>query len=172
MPIPRRPARSFSVSNLLMTPLMHGKVNAIMAADCAITNRLRRRQKTMFREAARQFGVTQKAIHLETGMSLTSLSEYARGLTTMSGDAIMRLAEWQDFPSELLTMLFAGTGRVVSDEGEDPADVALHELGREGAHFLAEKADAEADGVVTSMERVKLKRRAKRIEAVARKVAA
>lgn len=142
-----------------------------MAADCAITNRLRRRQKTMFRLAASD-GFTQKVINGHTGMSLTSLSEYARGLTTMSGDAIMKLAEWQDFPAELLTMLFAGTGRVVADEGDEPADGALHELGREGAHFLAEKADAEADGVVTDIEKSRLKKRAKRIEAVARKVAA
>lgn len=143
-----------------------------MAADCAITNRLRRRQKTMFRVAERQFGLTQKAIHLETGMSLTSLSEYARGLTTMSGEAMMRLAEWRDFPAELLTMLFAGTGREVHDEGDEPEDGALHELGREGAHFLAEKADAEADGVVNMDEKRRLKKRAKRIAAVAQKVAA
>jgi transcriptional regulator with XRE-family HTH domain len=143
-----------------------------MAADCVITNRLRRKQTTMFREAERQFGLTQKSIHLETGMSVTSLSEYARGLTSMSGEAIMKLAEWRDFPAELLTMLFAGTGREVRDEGDDPEEAAIHELGREGAHFLAEKADAEADGVVNLDEKRKLKRRARRIEAAARKVAA
>lgn len=142
-----------------------------MAADCAITNRLRRRQKTMFRLAASE-GFSQKIIHDHTGMSLTSLSEYARGLTTMSGDAIMKLAEWRDFPADILTTLFAGTGREVRDEGSDPVDGALNELGREGAHFLAEKADAEADGVVDLSEKRKLKRRAARVEAAAKKVAA
>jgi hypothetical protein len=142
-----------------------------MAADCAITNRLRRRQKNMFRLAANE-GFSQKVIHAHTGMSITSLSEYARGLTTMSGDAIMKLAEWHDFPAELISTLFAGTGRAVCDEGDEPDDGALHELGREGAHFLAEKADAEADGVVNLSEKRKLKRRAKKVEAAARKVAA
>ena len=147
------------------------KVNVIMAADCAITNRLRRRQKTMFRLAANE-GFSQKVIHDHTGMSVTSLSEYARGLTTMSGDAIMKLAEWHDFPADLLSTLFAGTGRQVLDEGADPEDGALDELAREGAHLLADKADAEADGVVDLSEKRKLKKRARRIEVLARAVAA
>lgn len=143
-----------------------------MATDCAITNRLRRRQKAMFRIAANE-GFSQKLICFHTGLSATSLSEYARGLTTMSGEAIMKLAEWRDFPSDVLTMLFAGTGREVHDEGDgEDDDGALHELGREGAHFLAEKADAEADGIIDLTERTRLKRRARRLGAVARKVAA
>lgn len=142
-----------------------------MAADCAITNRLRRRQTTMFRLAANE-GFSQKAIHAHTGMSPTSLSEYARGLTTMSGDAIMKLAEWEDFPAELLSTLFAGTGRVVFDEGGVPEDAALDTLGRESAHYLAEKADAEADKNVTPIERGKLKTRARRVGAAAAAVAA
>lgn len=141
-----------------------------MASDCAIAHRLRRRQKTMFRMAANE-GFSQKVIHSHTGLSLTSLSEYSRGLTSMSGEAIMKLAEWPDFPSDVLTILFAGTGRELHDEG-DGEDDAFHALGREGAHYLAEKADAEADGVVTPIEKSKLKRRAKRIEAAARRAAA
>ncbi len=142
-----------------------------MAADCAITNRLRRRQKTMFRIAAND-GFSQKVIHDHTGMSLTSLSEYARGLTTMSGEAILKLAEWRDFPAEVLTILFNGTGRELTDEGAQPEGGELDALGREGAHYLAEKADAEADGIVTTIEKGRLKKRARRIAIVALKVAA
>lgn len=142
-----------------------------MASDFAITSRLRSRQKQMFRLAAKE-GFTQKAIADETGMSLTSLSEYARGLTSMSGEAIMKLADWPDFPAELLSVLFSGTGRKVEDEGDEPSDGALDELGREGAHYLAEKADAEADGVVDLTEKRKLQRRARRVQAAARAVAA
>jgi transcriptional regulator with XRE-family HTH domain len=132
---------------------------------------LRKRQQTMFRLAAKE-GLTQKVIHDETGMSLTSLSEYARGLTSMSGEAIMKLALWPDFPAERLSTLFAGTGREIVDEGGEPEDGALDELAREGAHLLADKADAEADGVVDINEKRKLKKRARRIETLARAVAA
>lgn len=142
-----------------------------MASDFAITKRLRSRQKLMFRLAAKE-GFSQKIIHEDTGMSLTSLSEYARGLTSMSGEAIMKLADCEDFPSHLLSILFAGTGRFVADEGDEPEDAAMDELVREGAHFIAEKADAQADGVIDMDEKRKLQRRARRISAVAKKVAA
>jgi len=62
-----------------------------------------------------------------------------------------------------------GAGKHIGTD--EPDDGTLDALGREGAHFLAEKADAEADGQVTHIERDKLKHRARRIASVARAAA-
>lgn len=104
---------------------MAGKVNTIMAHSCNITQRLLRSQKTMFRLAEHDHGITQSEIHQSTGMSLSAVGQYARGETAMSGPAIMKLAAWSDFPSALLSKLFTGTERVVSDLGSDD-DHAAH----------------------------------------------
>jgi hypothetical protein len=62
----------------------------------------------------------------------------------------------------------------------EPASIApaeepeggLTELLCEAAGFVAEKVEADRDGVVTHIERIKLKERARRVAARARAVAA
>lgn len=98
-----------------------------MQHDCSITQRLLRRQKTMFRLAERDYGITHKEVHHETGMSLSAIGQYARGETAMGGPAILKLAAWKDFPADLLTLLFDGTNRVVCNEGDgDHTEYADH----------------------------------------------
>lgn len=104
---------------------MGGKVNTIMAHDCNITQRLLRSQRTMFRLAERDHGITQSEVHHATKMSLSAIGQYARGETAMSGPAIMKLAAWQDFPSALLSILFSSTERAVCDVDGD-GDHAAH----------------------------------------------
>jgi hypothetical protein len=73
-------------------------------------------------------------------------------------------------PDDCTSVILADAGKHIgSNEGTDGDFDAL---GREASHFVAEKLDAEADGVVTHIEKRKLKDRAQRVAAVARKVAA
>jgi hypothetical protein len=89
-----------------------------MAVDSAISDRLKHRQRVMFRAAADR-GFSQKVIHFDTGLSLSVIDEYARGETAMGGPSILALASLPEFPAELISLLFDGTGRAVIDE---PAD--------------------------------------------------
>ena len=115
-----------------------------MAHDCGITASLKRRQKTAFRIAERQYGITQKAIELETGLCRTSIGEYARGETAISGPALMKLASWPEFPVECLSIMFAGTGRVVRDEGGGShQDYAEHCIDFSAAYAEARRDDSE-----------------------------
>lgn len=94
-----------------------------MASDCAITHRLLSRQRTMFRLAASQHGFSQKVIHLETGMGVTTIGQYARGETAMSGPAIIKLSSIKDFPAALLSdLLFDDLPRCVVNVGGDDGD--------------------------------------------------
>ena len=85
--------------------------------DSAISDRMKRHQVVMFRAAAKQ-GFSQKIIHFDTGLCLSVIDEYARGVTCMGGPSILALAGLKDFPSDLLSLLFDGTGRVVIDEAQ------------------------------------------------------
>jgi hypothetical protein len=111
--------------------------NAKMSHDCAITQRLLSNQRTMFRLAEAGFGFSQKAIHLLTGMSLSVIGQYARGETAMGGAAILKLSGIRDFPAELLTLLYSGTGRIVVDTPELSGSTAEYDDLARGALALA-----------------------------------
>lgn len=134
-----------------------------MAHDCAITQRLKAKQRTMFRLAERDHGITHKIVHLETGMSLSAIGEYARGETAMSGPAIIKLANMEDFPAELLSLLLDGTNRHIAD-GEDDAS-CLDTLGDEAddiAREVRRARDPRSPGGtdITDQERVVILRKA------------
>lgn len=108
-----------------------------MSHDCAITQRLLANQRTMYRLAECGFGFSQKAIHLLTGMSPSVIGQYARGETAMGGPAILKLSAIKDFPAELLTLLYAGTGRIIVDTPDlIPSAAEYDDLAR-GALALA-----------------------------------
>lgn len=94
-----------------------------MSSDCNITHGLLNRQREMFRLAEHQHGWSQKAVHHATGMSLSAIGQYARGETAMSGPAIIKLASVPDFPSDILSLLFTGTGRHVADDDRKDSDL-------------------------------------------------
>ena len=108
-----------------------------MSHDCAITQRLLANQRTMYRLAECGFGFSQKAIHLLTGMSLSVIGQYARGETAMGGAAILKLSAIRDFPAELLTLLYAGTGRIIVDTPELMGSTADYDDIARGALALA-----------------------------------
>lgn len=123
----------------------------------------------MFRLAERD-GISRKIICLSTGYSRTAVDEWARGEKAMSGPALVAVASMPEFPAELLSLLFDGTGRHVADDSGETGD--LDALGCETAGFTADYVEAKRDGKITPIERNKLKAAAARIANTAGKVAA
>ena len=119
----------------------------------------------MFRLAESGHGFSQKAIHLETGMGLSTIGQYARGETTMGGAAILKLAGVKDFPAELLAVLFDGTGRAVVDV--DLAEADWMALAADSAGVAAEICEASRDGVITPAEKARLRTRTRALIAEA-----
>lgn len=125
-------------------------------------------QREVFRLAEKEEGLTLAAIAARSPLKLGTLKGWRDG-AAMPAWALGALGA-AGVPDHLLSLLIAPFGKHVGSDESDDGDLDV--LGREGAHFLAEKADAEADGVVTHIERSMLKGRARRIAGVARKAAA
>ena len=82
-----------------------------MAYDCAITQALLRRQQDMFLEAANR-GVTHKAIHYQTKLSLSVIGQYARGETAMSMPSMLKIMTVVG--NELVSMLLDDGDAIVN----------------------------------------------------------
>lgn len=125
-------------------------------------------QRDMFRLAAKEHGLTLAVLAKRAPISLSTLKGWNQG-AAMPAWALFALGE-AGVPDELLSLVADPFGRHVGTNETGDGDLdALH---RESAHFSAEKLEAEADGVVTHIERGKLKHRARRIASVARRAAA
>lgn len=125
-------------------------------------------QREMFRLAEKEEGLSLTVIAARSPLKHGTLKGWRDG-AAMPAWALGALAA-AGVPDHLLSLLLAPFAKHIGSD--ETGDGDLDALGREGAHFLAEKADAEADGVVTHIERSKLKGRAKRIASVARRAAA
>lgn len=130
------------------------------------------KQRELFRLADHRHGLSLEVLASETGVSLTTLKSYNN--SNIFARAKMPLAVFvklcRVIPDDCTSIVLADAGKHVgSNEG---GDGDLDALGREASHFVSEKLDAEADGVVTHIEKSKLKDRAQRVAAVARKAAA
>lgn len=127
-------------------------------------------QERMLRLAKRDYGITAKVIAAETGIPLPTVESWRRS----NAPVAMALADFvlvcRVIPDELTSLVLEPSAKHVGtdENGEGDFDV-LH---RETAHFGAEKLEAEADGVITHIEKAGLQHRARRIAAVARKAAA
>lgn len=122
----------------------------------------------MFRLAAKECGLTIAAIAQRSPLAASTLKGWCDG-AAMPAWAIGALGS-AGVPDHLLSLILEPFARHVGSD--ETGDGDLDTLGREGAHFLADKADAEADGVVTHIEKARLKESARRIAGVARKAAA
>lgn len=93
-----------------------------MAYDCAITQKLLRRQQSMFLEAS-NLGYTQKIIANDADLGRTTVGQYARGETALSGVAILKLkgAFKQDYGT-LISMLHDDNLQLV----DAPAEMDHH----------------------------------------------
>ena len=127
-----------------------------------------RAQYDMFRLAEKECGLSLRAIAAKGPLKVPTLKGWRDG-AAMPAWALGALAD-AGVPDHLLSMILEPFGRSVVTDEHDDGDI--DELGREGAHYLAEHADAKADGVITPMERNKLQDRARRIAGAARRVVA
>lgn len=127
-------------------------------------------QERMLRLAERDYGITAKVIAAETQIPLPTVSSWRRA----NAPVAMSLADFvlvcRVIPDELTSLIMEPSSKHVGTD--ETGDGDLDQLSREAAHYNAEKLDAEADGVVTHIERASLKHRAKRIASVARRAAA
>lgn len=125
-------------------------------------------QRELFRLAEAECGLSIRAIAARSPLPVSTLKGWREG-NAMPAWALGALGE-AGVPDHLLSLVLEPFGRHVGTDESDDGD--LDHLGRESAHYLAEHADAKADGVVTHIEKAKLKGRARRIAGVARRVAA
>jgi len=109
-----------------------------MPRNPMILDQMRERQKRMFRIAQdpSRFGLTLKAIHLDSGLGYDSLRNYASGDTIMPVTAVDGLVGV--IPDELLSLLLP-EGRVIM---QVPDDVDHDELARVMQEYLRAKAEA------------------------------
>ena len=141
-----------------------------MAHDCSETQSILAAQQTMFRLAERDHGITQKLIHLETGMSLSAIGQYARGESAMSGPAIRKLARMEQFPTGLLSLLFDGTGRHVADDASDEPDfdaIGLEANGVAGEVAKARSKDSPGGTNIVPIEKDAIRNRVRSFNAKA-----
>lgn len=108
-------------------------------------------QREMFRLAAKECGLTIPIIAQRSPLHESTMKGWRDG-AAMPAWALFQLGA-AGVPDHLLSLVGASFGKHVGTDETDDGD--LNALGREGAHFLAEKQDAEADGNVTPIERAK-----------------
>jgi hypothetical protein len=124
-------------------------------------------QREMFRMAARDCGLTIAAIAQRSPLKESTLKGWRDG-SAMPAWALGALGE-AGVPDHLLSMVLAPFGRHVATDRISDGD--LEELGRESAHYLADHADARADGTITPSERSRLSEGAARLAGIAMRVA-
>lgn len=129
-------------------------------------------QAEMFRLAEQRYGLSLTVLASETGYKRDTLKTYC--CSNIFARAKMPLPVFVNLchviPDDCTSVVMSSAGKHIGSNEGDDGD--LDALGREASHFVAEKLDAEADGVVTHIEKRKLKDRAQRVAAVARRVAA
>lgn len=125
-------------------------------------------QRELFRLAERECGLSIPILAKRSPIPLGTLKGWRDG-AAMPAWAVGALGT-AGVPDHLLSLLLAPFGRHVGTD--EAGDGDLDALGREAAHYVGDKLDAEADGKVTHIERAKLRQSAAKIAAVARKAAA
>ncbi len=109
-----------------------------MPTDPRIIHQTKEAQKLVFRVATdpQRYGMTFKAISMDSAIGYDSLCDYAAGKTEMPLSALRRLCGV--IPNELLSLLLDGGKSIVDQaEGIDHADMASHAV-----DYLAEYSAA------------------------------
>ncbi|QTH19765.1 hypothetical protein HRJ34_15460 [Rhizorhabdus wittichii] len=96
--------------------------NEIPSRDAEISALVSIAQVRMF-ELAKKRGFTAKVLHLETGISTSTLGGWIAGTSMMPLDGFVKLAAIEDFPNELLSLPFEAAKRSISDAEPDETDV-------------------------------------------------
>ena len=129
-------------------------------------------QAEMFRLAERDHGLTLAVLAMETGIPKRTLATYCNSNPFARAKLPLPVfvALCGVIPDACTSVVFASAGKFIGTA--EPSDGDVDALGREAAGYVAEKLEAEADGIVTHIERRKLADRARRIAPIARRVAA
>lgn len=91
-------------------------------ADGEISQAVNAAQVRMFDLAYRKHGFSQKILHLETGIPLSTLKSWEKG-TSMPIEGVVIIASVKGFPNELLSLLFDPASKTVCDAEPDETDI-------------------------------------------------
>ena len=124
----------------------------------------------MFRLAERDYGLTRRVLHLETGIPAETLKSWAHG-TVIPLTGLRKLL--RAIPDELTSLLLVGTGKVITGDGSDgDMDALVAATADFQAHYVAARSDKSPGGpTIIPMERERLKEKAARVCARSRAVA-
>lgn len=108
-----------------------------MATDCRITHLTLETQKRIFRLSERDYGLTQKAVSMDSGIPYTTIRTYASGEAVMPVTALVKLVGV--IPDSLLSQLLDPAARCIV---RIPAGVDYDEVSKVCREFLDEKERA------------------------------
>jgi predicted transcriptional regulator len=152
---------------LSMTALVNERVNTIMSNLDREQRDVVDRQERVLRLAERDHGLSISVLSAEAGLSESSLRSYKTG-TAMPLHNAVKLASV--LPDHLVSLWFEPAGKVVIDRASDE-DALLDQLLLESTGYSAEHVERRADGVICPRDKEALRDRARRVAAVATKVA-
>lgn len=121
-------------------------------------------QREMFRVAEHDFGLSVVVLARTSGIKLSTIKGWRDG-AVMPAYALGELG----LPDEVTSMVLDPYKKHVGTDEPDDGDVDA--LARDAAGYVSEYVDAKADGVVTHIEKARLKGRARRLAPKAQAVA-
>jgi len=125
-------------------------------------------QRELFRLAEKECGLSIAVLAARSPLNASTMKNWRNG-AAMPAWALGALGS-AGVPDHLLSLVMEPFCKHVSSDETDDGD--LSKLGREAAHFVADLADADADGVRDHVEVSRLKDRARCVAGLARKAAA
>ena len=123
-------------------------------------------QHEMFRLAKNDYGLSTSVLAKRAKLPKSTLDGWASGHTQMPAWALGELG----LPDDLTSIILNPYGKHIGTDEPDDGDLAT--LGREAAGFVSEKLERMSDGKLCHIDQAALKGRARRIAAIARRVAA
>jgi hypothetical protein len=122
-------------------------------------------QERMLRLAERDYGLTIAVLEAETGVPSVTLRTYKR-------DTMMPLATFVKLcaviPDNLTSLVLEPAGKAVCSP--ESVDGDIDELAHETSALTFEILDAKRDGRIDHVERERIKDRARKVEAVSRRI--
>ena len=122
-------------------------------------------QERMLRLAERDYALTLKVLEVETGVPSVTLRTYKRD-TMMPLATFVRLC--RVIPDELTSLIMDLADKAVCSP--DSGDGDIDELAHETSALTFEILDAKRDGKIDHVERERIKDRARKVEAVSRRI--
>jgi len=138
-----------------------------MADMCVISQRMREEQKRIFRIATdpMRYGLTLKAIAIDSGIPFSTLRTYADGSAIMPITAVFKLCK--ALPTELLSLILP-EGLAITANGEriDHDDMAAKALDYSMEYARARHPDSPAGVQIAACEEAVLTGKAAKLRAI------